>query len=88
MRNWRSLHGGAWRKPTPNLVLDARYEKIREEGVIWSRAVLVAIGIKLGRPALRAGSGSGQSGKPVQLEGVSAGPATAGFAIGGTGYQR
>jgi len=49
-------------------VLDARYEKIREEGVIRSRAaVLVAIGIKLGRPALRAGNGSGQSGKPVQL---------------------
>ncbi len=29
----------------PYLVLDARYEKIREEGVIRSRAVLVAIGI-------------------------------------------
>lgn len=29
----------------PYLVLDARYEKVREEGVIRSRAVLVAIGI-------------------------------------------
>ena len=29
----------------PYLVLDARYEKVREEGVIRSQAVLVAIGI-------------------------------------------
>jgi transposase-like protein len=29
----------------PNLILDARYEKVREDGVIRSRAVLVAIGI-------------------------------------------
>jgi putative transposase len=29
----------------PGLVLDARYEKIREDGVIRSRAVLVAVGI-------------------------------------------
>ena len=29
----------------PYLILDARYEKVREEGVIRSRAVLVAIGI-------------------------------------------
>ena len=32
-------------EPYPYVVLDARYEKIREEGVIRSRAVLVAIGI-------------------------------------------
>jgi putative transposase len=32
-------------EPYPYLVLDARYEKVREEGVIRSRAVLVAIGI-------------------------------------------
>mgnify|MGYP001375879563 CR=1 FL=1 len=31
--------------PYPYLVLDARYEKVREDGVIRSRAVLVAIGI-------------------------------------------
>lgn len=29
----------------PYLILDARYEKVREEGVIRSRAVLIAIGI-------------------------------------------
>ena len=29
----------------PHLILDARYEKVREDGVIRSRAVLVAIGI-------------------------------------------
>ena len=29
----------------PYLILDARYEKVRENGVIRSRAVLVAIGI-------------------------------------------
>jgi putative transposase len=35
----------ALEEPYPYVVLDARYEKIREEGVIRSRAVLVAIGI-------------------------------------------
>jgi len=29
----------------PYLIIDARYEKLRENGVIRSRAVLVAIGI-------------------------------------------
>ena len=44
----------------PYLILDARYEKVREEGVIRSRAVLVVIGIDwegrrqiLGSPARR-----------------------------------
>jgi putative transposase len=32
-------------EPYPYLILDARYEKVREDGVIRSRAVLVAIGI-------------------------------------------
>ena len=32
-------------EPYPYFVLDARYEKVREDGVIRSRAVLVAIGI-------------------------------------------
>ncbi len=32
-------------EPTPYLILDARYEKVREAGVIRSRAVLIAIGI-------------------------------------------
>jgi putative transposase len=32
-------------EPHPYLILDARYEKVREAGVIRSRAVLIAIGI-------------------------------------------
>ena len=32
-------------EPTPYLILDARYEKVREQGVIRSQAVLIAIGI-------------------------------------------
>ena len=36
---------GARSRDFPYLILDARYEKVREDGVIRSRAVLVAIGI-------------------------------------------
>jgi putative transposase len=32
-------------EPYPYLILDARYEKVREDGIIRSRAVLIAIGI-------------------------------------------
>lgn len=32
-------------EPYPYLILDARYEKVREDGLIRSRAVLIAIGI-------------------------------------------
>ena len=32
-------------EPYPYLILDARYEKVRDDGVIRSRAVLIAIGI-------------------------------------------
>jgi putative transposase len=32
-------------EPYPYLILDARYEKVREEGAVRSQAVLVAIGI-------------------------------------------
>jgi transposase-like protein len=40
-----------------NLVLDARYEKVREEGMIRSRAVLVATGINgYGRASIRLGN--------------------------------
>ena len=42
------LHKFAWRwleEEYPDLILDARYEKVREDGVIHSRAVLVAIGV-------------------------------------------
>ena len=35
----------AWEVEFPYLILEARYEKVREEGVIRSRAILVAIGI-------------------------------------------
>lgn len=36
----RPLH-----EPFPYLILDARYEKVREAGVVMSRAVLIAVGI-------------------------------------------
>jgi putative transposase len=32
-------------EPYPYLILDARYERVREDGIIRSRAVLIAIGI-------------------------------------------
>ena len=32
-------------EPYPYLILDARYEKVREEGAVRSQAVLIAIGI-------------------------------------------
>lgn len=32
-------------EPDPYLILDARYEKVREDGVVGSQAVLIAIGI-------------------------------------------
>jgi putative transposase len=32
-------------EPYPYLILDARYEKVREDGAVRSQAVLVAIGI-------------------------------------------
>ena len=32
-------------EPHPYLILDARYEKVREDGAVRSQAVLVAIGI-------------------------------------------
>ena len=45
-----SLHAFASRKleePFPYLILDARYEKVREGGVVRSMAVLIAIGVDL-----------------------------------------
>ena len=36
------------REPFPYLILDARYEKVREAGVVMSQAVLIAVGIDLG----------------------------------------
>jgi len=34
-------------EPYPYLILDARYERVREAGVIMSQAVLIAIGVDL-----------------------------------------
>lgn len=33
------------KEPFPYLILDARYEPVREDGIIASRAVLIAIGV-------------------------------------------
>jgi transposase-like protein len=52
----------------PYLILDARYEKVREDGVIRTRAVMIAIG---------AGRGAGGARKYDQLERVAAEPETA-----------
>ena len=45
MRNWSALPRQPLEDEYPYLILDARYEKVREDGVVRSRAVLVAIGI-------------------------------------------
>ena len=55
-------------EPFAYLVLDARYERVREAGVVGSRAVLVAIGIdRDGRR--RARRRAGQPREPLLLEG-------------------
>jgi transposase-like protein len=43
-RAWRSSLRAGW-PSLPYLILDARYEKVREAGVITGQAVLIAIGI-------------------------------------------
>jgi len=48
----------------PYLILDARYEKVREDGVVQSQAVLIAIGIKSRAPACSSGSTRRSSGAP------------------------
>lgn len=45
MRAWRSLLARRLSDEFPYLILDARYEKVREAGVIASQAVLIAFGI-------------------------------------------
>ena len=42
------MPSGVWKSRIPYLILDARYEKAREESVIQSQAVLIAIGIHEG----------------------------------------
>ncbi|MFO1084974.1 MAG: IS256 family transposase [Reyranellaceae bacterium] len=56
----------------PYLILDARYERIREGGVITNQAVLVAIGVDWeGRRQVLAVELANR--EPVELEGLSAG---------------
>ena len=70
------------------MILDARYEKVRESGSIRSRAVLVAIGIDWDGRRQVLGVESGQSGECRILEGVSSLPATERAERGGDGGQR
>jgi putative transposase len=67
----------------PYLIVDARYEKVRESGVIRSQAVLIAIGHQLGRSSASAGRRTGEPREPVELEGVLAGPEKARALRGG-----
>jgi transposase-like protein len=57
----RPLHG-----PFPYLILDARYEKVREAGVVMSQAVLVRRH-RLGRAAPDPGRRDGQLREPLDL---------------------
>ncbi len=47
--NWKEMldkfAGRRLDEPYPYLILDARYEKVREDGVIRSQAVMIAIGV-------------------------------------------
>ena len=45
MRAWRNSPATPLAEAFPYLILDARYERVREAGVIVSQAVLIAIGI-------------------------------------------
>ena len=45
MRAWRNSPAVRLAEAFPYLILDARYERVREAGVIASQAVLIAIGI-------------------------------------------
>jgi transposase-like protein len=56
----------------PYLILDARYEKVREDGVIRSRAVLVALGVDWEGRRQVLGVELANSGECHQLEGVPA----------------
>ncbi len=69
-RAWPRLPSARFAEPFPYLILDARYEKVREAGVIMSQAVLIAVGIDWdGRarcsasswPTARAGRAGGTS---------------------------
>jgi putative transposase len=76
------------------LILDARYEKVRQGGVIRSQAVLIARRIlrilrdQLGRSSMRAGGGGGESGEQDELARVSAGAQGARAAWSGVRGER
>ena len=57
----------------PYLILDARYERVREAGIIISQAVLIAIGHRLGRPPPGVGGRARQSREPLELARFSVG---------------
>src|ERR1700739_2093679 len=54
-------------RPLPYLILDARYEKVREVGIIVSQAVLVAVAVD----GEGAGGRARQPREPLELAGVS-----------------
>jgi transposase-like protein len=57
----------------PYVILDARYERVREAGVITSQAVLIAIGIDWDGRRQGAGRRAGQPREPPELAGILAG---------------
>ena len=54
----------------PYLILDARYERVREGGIIASQAVLIAIGIDWDGRRQVLGGGAGQPREPLELAGL------------------
>ena len=58
----------------PYVLLDARYEKVREEGSVRSRAVQIALGIDGEGSASGAGGGSGEPGKRGIVDGIPVAP--------------
>ena len=54
----------------PYVLLDARYERVREEGSVRSRAVQIALGMDGEGQASGAGGGSGERGKRGVVDGI------------------
>ena len=61
------------RQTVPYLILDARYEKVREAGTVSARAMQIAVGIDETGRATRAGGETGDAGKRVVVDRVPAG---------------
>ena len=75
---------GAIRRPPlaeafPYLILDARYERVREAGVVDQPGGADRDRHRLGRPAPNAGGRDGQPREPIVLEGLPARPARRGL---------